>query len=128
MSTALRIMTQHGSASSALHPHPHGSEETSLPEGGVAEAYFKIWVGFSFLVCLLNLVIIVSSGSKKSERKQLSSGKTLQQAGWRSTTGRLAFCFLPEHLRPTLKNERAWQNPGEDPTVWKNPGEDPTVS
>jgi hypothetical protein len=48
MSTALRMVTQHGSASSALHPHPHGSEETSLPEGGVAEAHFKIWVGFSF--------------------------------------------------------------------------------
>lgn len=117
MSTALRMVTQHGSASSALHPHPHGSEETSLPEGGVAEAHFKIWVGFSFFGCLLNLVIIVSSGSKKSERKQLSSGKALQQAGWGSITGHWAFCFLPEHLRPTLRNERAWQDPGAVPTV-----------
>lgn len=51
MSTALRIMTQHDSASSPLHPHPHGSERRLfLPEGGVAKAHFKIWVGFSFLV------------------------------------------------------------------------------
>lgn len=75
-------------------------------------------MGWVFIFgCLLNLVIIVSSGSKKSERKQLSSGKALQQKGWGSTTGRSAFCFLPEHPRPTLRNERAWQNPGEVPTV-----------
>lgn len=51
MFTALRIMTQHGSASSAAHSSGTWLRwGLSLLWGGVAEARFKIRVGFSFLV------------------------------------------------------------------------------
>lgn len=86
MSTTLRIMTQHGPASPSLPAWLRGD----FPSGGWSCRSTLENMGWIFIFgCLLNLVIIVSSRSKKSERKQLSSGKALRQAGWGSPLGLL---------------------------------------